>query len=152
MKMPEQFPYPEQGWSTGRMKKVGDPKEADVTGGDETIQADKSALQQVAQAWQSGKMAWEDVNKEIEKRNWSAQAPIRAPGDTRPISPRDIFDMYRFIGEKFITKAPEITKASGEANKQAHRFMKLLGFGVLTLLDPRQQVHEIPLEGSEESK
>lgn len=33
--MPEQYPYPEQGWSTGTMRKVGDP-----AGGDTQLAAD----------------------------------------------------------------------------------------------------------------
>jgi hypothetical protein len=137
---PAQFDYPSTGWSTGRMRKVGD------TG--ENIRQDKAKLQQFAQQWHNGDIGWDKVNQEIESRGWSAQAPIRKPGDVTPMSPKDIFDMYRWLGEQAIKYRP-----SGEVGMKAmadyQEFMKGIGYGVIKLLDPKGQEHSIPVDSED---
>jgi hypothetical protein len=102
MKMPLQYPYPERGWSNGKMRKVSDIRrgrpeleepgiaEAAALAGAgraarggisaDIIQQQKSQITALAQAYQTGNISFGAFGKQVVDWGWSFIGKLSAAG------------------------------------------------------------------------
>ena len=121
--MPVQFPYPDNGWSTGKIRKVSD----------QTISQHKTELTDIAGQWSNGEISADEFGTAIGVKGW---ALIKIPGSPYTYAeggPKNLELMVRDL-------------------KNGLAYMKEIGRGVLTLLDPRGQQHEIEIPIGEDPR
>ena len=126
--MPERFDYPEQGWSSelnARERKRRDNQ----------IAKHKEELTDLTGQWSNGEITQEQFNKQIGLRGWTwlPGSPVNAVQGMVPNILRSGWN----IGQDLAKSAATM--------KEVYR-------GVIKLLDPRRQIHEIKVGEPEDDE
>ena len=129
--MPQQYPYPDNNGWAGELNERRKRKPEAVS--DQTIAQHKEELQDLAGQWSNGEVSSQDVAKAIGACGSQA---IELPG-----SPR-----------KVISGTHQNLKNIAQDLVKSAAFMKELGRGVLTFLDPRKGIHRIEVGGDDEQQ
>src|SRR5262245_33899464 len=126
--MPQQYPYPDNNGWAGELNDRRKRKPEPVS--DDAIAQHKAELQEIAGQWSNGEVSSQDVAKAIGARGWQA---IELPGSPRKVV-QGMHQNLRNIAQDLVKSAA---------------FMRELGRGVITFLDPRNGIHRIEVGGEE---